>query len=718
MRLLITGATGLLGRPLVSAAKSAGHEVIALSRSTDTGVAEIADATILCDLLELEPDELPMNLDAIVHLAIAQRGSAEHILDVSGAGTRRLLEAAIERHARRFVHVSSMSVYPGLLRQDPSGAEGFALEPNSELRGGYARSKVLAEEVVRTFALSRDELELTILRPGLVFTSDMGDPLAGVAVSLPFGLLVGLGSPHQGVPVLDSNDFNRAVLALLEAPPRPGAVQVFDLLSGEPPRKHEFLELYRELSGQPARAIWIPTLLAVGGAWLVDRLRRSDGVMEHSVRRMYTFDPRRLAYRKLWAAVGERPCADARTALRSALSIDRSPSPAGDGRIALGDRARELLAVAEDTAASSNAKPHDLVLVGAGYVVHDLHLPALAKLSGYIARAVVDPNRAMAEAVAARVGANAFGAIAELGDELLQGATAVLATPGFTHYDLGCELIERGAHLLVEKPVALEQRQLDELRLLAAGRQRTVTVIHNYRLRPSVLMLWRFLLEHDVGALLRARVIFRAPRLALEHARWTQEEKRHRSLVFEMAIHFIDLACILGGRLESLDHVSVTDRADGRATLALAGEGRLERCPAFALDLDLSGSTRSVKLELEFERCACALSFYPDSFRVLPRDGNPIDDAVASLGRLQEAVRQRFSPRDRRAWLRSRPHRALYVEHRRRAADHTPDGPFSLEGVSDTMMTLFGISDAVYGRSSRERVKRNLSLEETAVERA
>ena len=52
VRVLLTGATGLIGRTAARALADAGHEVIALSRS---GQADATGQTIACDLLD--PDQ-------------------------------------------------------------------------------------------------------------------------------------------------------------------------------------------------------------------------------------------------------------------------------------------------------------------------------------------------------------------------------------------------------------------------------------------------------------------------------------------------------------------------------------------------------------------------------------------------------------------------------------------------------------------------------------
>ena len=69
----------------------------------------------------------------------------------------------------------------------------------------------------------------------------------------------------------------------------------------------------------------------------------------------------------------------------------------------------------------------------------------------------------------------------------------VLATPTVSHVELGCEILARGRHLLVEKPIADSVAGADEL--LAAAGDRRLAVGHVEFFNPAV----QALLTHDIG---------------------------------------------------------------------------------------------------------------------------------------------------------------------------------------------------------------------------
>jgi predicted dehydrogenase len=115
----------------------------------------------------------------------------------------------------------------------------------------------------------------------------------------------------------------------------------------------------------------------------------------------------------------------------------------------------------------------NIVIVGCGAVTEISHLPALAKL-GVTPAALVDrdPGRAkeLAESVGVPVAASTI-------DEVQAPIEAALvATPPATHREISIELMRRGAHVLVEKPLALSVAEGDEMVQTASDSGVTLSV--------------------------------------------------------------------------------------------------------------------------------------------------------------------------------------------------------------------------------------------------
>ena len=100
-----------------------------------------------------------------------------------------------------------------------------------------------------------------------------------------------------------------------------------------------------------------------------------------------------------------------------------------------------------------------------------MHTPVLKRLHRFDVRAVVDSDISRAEALASSLsGCRAATQLDEV-EVNWHGATGVIATPGFTHFDIARELLIKGASLLIEKPAVVTSEQLANL-LKLSGQKR------------------------------------------------------------------------------------------------------------------------------------------------------------------------------------------------------------------------------------------------------
>lgn len=177
MRALITGATGFLGRHLVSELLRRGDEVTALVRPATDPPPELGPPVRLLRVDLRRPDgkldEAVAAADVVYHLAASLAGSWRAMFEANVTGTEHLV-GAMERveWAGRLVHVSTFAVYA--LNQLERGSvvdEATPLEPRPGDRDDYAWTKLLQERVVREIERPGGP-ELVIVRPGTVYGSD------------------------------------------------------------------------------------------------------------------------------------------------------------------------------------------------------------------------------------------------------------------------------------------------------------------------------------------------------------------------------------------------------------------------------------------------------------------------------------------------------------------------------------------------------------------
>lgn len=235
-RVLVTGASGFIGRPLTAALADAGYRVRAAVRdrralSFPSGI----EITLQPDLsAPVDWSPLVAGMDAIVHLAgIAHVGPdiSDAIYDrVNHLATAELAGAARAAGVRRLVFMSSTRAQAGAASAEPL-TETATPRPTD----AYGRSKLAAEAAVRASSVN-----YTTLRPALVYGPDPKGNFASLIrltawpVPLPFGAL----SNRRSLLALDN--LIAAVRFALEDPRAtnetflvadPNAVSVAELVS-------------------------------------------------------------------------------------------------------------------------------------------------------------------------------------------------------------------------------------------------------------------------------------------------------------------------------------------------------------------------------------------------------------------------------------------------------------------------------------------------------
>jgi len=121
-----------------------------------------------------------------------------------------------------------------------------------------------------------------------------------------------------------------------------------------------------------------------------------------------------------------------------------------------------------------------MAVIGVGHLGKE-HARILAGLPEVDLVGVADVNWEQAQAVGRRVGAKVFS---DHGQLIPQVDAAVIAVPTSYHHAVALDFLREGIPLLVEKPLALNLAQADELVELAQSRQTVLQVGHIERFNP------------------------------------------------------------------------------------------------------------------------------------------------------------------------------------------------------------------------------------------
>lgn len=166
-------------------------------------------------------------------------------------------------------------------------------------------------------------------------------------------------------------------------------------------------------------------------------------------------------------------------------------------------------------------------VVGAGNMGRH-HVRILGGIEGVDLVGVVDADFALASARAAAVGATPFTEAAQLPDVDL----AVVAVPTPAHAAVASVLMRRGAGVLVEKPLAATPAEAAELVQVAGETGVVLAVGHTERFNPAVRAL--ISLVEDPLLMQFERLSPYTPRIS-------------ESIVFDLMVHDLDLACLMAG---------------------------------------------------------------------------------------------------------------------------------------------------------------------------
>lgn len=321
--LMITGATGFLGRNIIEAAVGAGHPVRAVARTAEA--IEIAPwqqrAGIDAVAIDLAGPKAQESLrtalegvDCVVHAAVASGDDDAHARGTI-TPTATLIAAMSEQvKPPRLVLISSLSVYN--YASMPAGCqvdETTPLEPEPGMRDAYCRAK-LAQEAMARRAAQRAGLQVVVLRPGaIVGHGRLHTPRLGFGVG-PFLLMPGGKAP---LPLIAVEDCAALVLRATQTGARPsdvpipsghGSFEAVNLVGHDQPSQIEYARLLTR-HGWPRATLHIPLRLAripaqalwVVGLLLPDLVLRLPGAL-----RLESFDARFKALRYSTARAEDR----------------------------------------------------------------------------------------------------------------------------------------------------------------------------------------------------------------------------------------------------------------------------------------------------------------------------------------------------------------------------------------------------------------------------
>ena len=266
-RVLVTGATGFVGRALCNQLSAIGHTVIPAVRHG----SGLPNEVVTGDIGSSTDWRMALaGCDAVVHLAArvhmireAERDPLALYRRTNTEATLNLARQAAQAGVKRFVFISTIKVN-GEGRDAPY-RETDAPAPEDE----YALSKWEAELGLHRIA-QETGLEVVILRPPLVYGPGVKANFRRLIETVARGWPLPLGAVRNRRSLLYLGNFVDAIRLCLEHPGAAG--QTFLLDDGEPVSTPQLIRALAAAMRRPARLLPVPPwLLEFAGALLGKR---------------------------------------------------------------------------------------------------------------------------------------------------------------------------------------------------------------------------------------------------------------------------------------------------------------------------------------------------------------------------------------------------------------------------------------------------------------
>lgn len=145
-------------------------------------------------------------------------------------------------------------------------------------------------------------------------------------------------------------------------------------------------------------------------------------------------------------------------------------------------------------------------VVGGGHIVKHRHIPVFKKIRDVEVCAVCDKQESIARSVSERFGIKRYytGLSEMLKEENLD--IVDICTPPQTHVSLAIDAMEAGCHVLVEKPLAMTVKDVDEMFKVSKREHVKLCVVHQNLFNPAFQKARRLVEGGAVGDLISVDV--------------------------------------------------------------------------------------------------------------------------------------------------------------------------------------------------------------------
>ena len=284
-KVLVTGATGFLGKYVVEELVEHGYQVRAFGRNSKVGrsLENTSVSFFQGDLTNADDvTEACKEMDLVVHAGALSTvwGPWEDFYQANVLGTKYVLEACRQVGMQRLVYVSSPSIYAAP-KDQLAIKESDAPEENN--LNNYIRSKLASERLFKDYP----DVPSIILRPrGLFGIGDTSILPRVINLSQKIGIPL-IGDGRQLMDMTCVENVALAIRLSMEVPEAKG--EVYNITNGEPRAFRDLLEESLTGLGYPIKYRKIPAFLLSGIASSLEFLYKTLNLKGEPALTRYTY---------------------------------------------------------------------------------------------------------------------------------------------------------------------------------------------------------------------------------------------------------------------------------------------------------------------------------------------------------------------------------------------------------------------------------------------